>query len=193
MAKYNPGTLIPWEGNLYALPILQNSIVAKATKIEFTILKEKQKDLLTFIFKDNGCGMDEELLKRVENPYATSRTTRKVGLGIPMFKAGAEAAGGMFSIASKLGEGTCIQAGYKLSHWDCPPLGDMAQTIYTSVICNENINFLYLHRVDAREFRFDTREIRRTLGEDVPFNLPEVMAWIKEYLAEGIHTLYGGA
>ena len=181
------------EISLHVLDIIQKSIAAQASLIEICIDISHECDKLLVSVSDNGCGMDEELLKRVENPYATSRTTRKVGLGIPMFKAGAEAAGGMFSIASKLGEGTCIQAGYKLSHWDCPPLGDMAQTIYTSVICNENINFLYLHRVDAREFRFDTREIRRTLGEDVPFNLPEVMAWIKEYLAEGIHTLYGGA
>ncbi len=181
------------EISLHVLDIIQNSLTAQASLIEISIEVSHESDKLRVSVFDNGCGMDEELLKRVENPYATSRTTRKVGLGIPMFKAGAEAAGGCFSLSSKLGEGTCIKAEYKLSHWDCPPLGDMAQTIYTSVICNENVNFLYLHKVDECEFRFDTREIRRTLGEDVPFNLPEVMAWIRDYLTEGIHTLYGGA
>ena len=179
------------EISLHVLDIIENSIAAGATLVETEVEVEHEKDRLRVSVRDNGRGMEEEFLKRVVDPFVTSRTTRKVGLGIPMFKAGAEAAGGRFLIQSHPGVGTYIEASYQISNWDRPPLGDMAQTLYAVVMCNERIDFTYLYTVDAKSFRFDTREIRQTLG-DIPFHTPEVSVWIREYLHEGIEALYGG-
>lgn len=180
------------EISLHVLDIIQNSIAADATLITVEVEIQHKKDWMRVAVTDNGRGMDEELLKRVESPFTTSRTTRKVGLGIPMFKAGAQAAGGAFELRSERGVGTFVQAEYRISHWDRPPLGNMAETIFTTVICNETINFIYEYTVDDDLFRFDTREIKAVLGNDVPLNMPDVAAWIKNVLTEGIDALYGG-
>ena len=180
------------EISLHVLDIIQNSIVAEATLVTIEVEVQHERDWMRVAVGDNGRGMNEDLLARVISPFTTSRTTRKVGLGIPMFKAGAEAAGGAFAIRSKVGEGTFIQAEYAISHLDRPPLGDMAETIYATVICNPTLDFAYHYQVDQAEYRFDTREVKQILGEGIPLNLPEVAAWIKDDLTEGIHVLYGG-
>lgn len=177
---------------LHVLDIIQNSIVAGATLITIEVEIRHERDWMRVAVIDNGKGMDEELLKKVISPFTTSRTTRKVGLGIPMFKAGAEAAGGAFTIRSKPNDGTFIQAEYQISNWDRPPLGDMVETLYATIICNEQIDFVYAYMVDGNSYSFDTREVRAILGEDVPLNTPEVATWIKNELTEGVHTLYGG-
>jgi len=179
------------EISLHVLDIIENSIAAGATLIEVEAEVVHAEDRLRVSVRDNGRGMEEALLRRVTDPFVTSRTTRRVGLGIPMFKAGAEAAGGSFRLESKPGEGTYIEARYRISHWDRPPLGDMAQTMYAVVMSNEEIAFTYLYTVDGKSFRFDTREIRQTLGE-IPLHTPAVSAWVKDYLLEGIEALYGG-
>lgn len=180
------------ELSLHVLDIIQNSIVAGATLVVIEVEVQHDRDWMRIAIQDNGRGMDEALLERVVSPFTTSRTTRKVGLGIPMFKAGAEAAGGAFEIRSKVGEGTFIQAEYAISNIDRPPLGDIAETIYATVICNPTLDFVFQYRVNQEEYLFDTREIKKVLGGEVPLNLPQVAAWIKEDLVEGIHALYGG-
>lgn len=180
------------ELSLHVLDIIQNSIVAEATDIEIQIEVQHAKDWMRISIRDNGRGMNEELLKNVISPFTTSRTTRKVGLGIPMFKAGAEAAGGAFQIRSKPGEGTFIQAEYRISHLDRPPLGDIAETLYATIICNPEIDFDFLYQVDEKAYRFSTREVREILGEGIPLNTPDVAAWIKSELNEGIDALNGG-
>lgn len=180
------------ELSLHVLDIIQNSIVAEATFIELQIEVRHGKDWMRIAILDNGRGMDEALLERVISPFTTSRTTRKVGLGIPMFKAGAESAGGAFQIRSKLGEGTFIQAEYSISHLDRPPLGDMAETLYATIICNPDVDFGFTYTVDGMAYEFDTRQVRQVLGEEVPLNTPEVAQWIKEELTEGIAALNGG-
>lgn len=180
------------EISLHVLDIIQNSIAAEATVIITEVEVQHARDWMRVSVEDNGRGMDENLLANVTSPFTTSRTTRKVGLGIPMFKAGAEAAGGAFTIRSTPGKGTFIQAEYQISHLDRPPLGDMAETMYVTVVTNPGIDFVYKYTVNTETYDFDTREIRSILGGDVPLNMPEVSAWIRNDLTEGIHALYGG-
>ncbi len=184
--------MIMKEISLHLLDIAENSIAAGAKNVIVTVEVDHGGDMLRATVEDDGCGMDGEQAKRVLSPFATSRTTRKVGLGIPFFKEGAEGCGGDFWLKSEKGVGTAISASYRISHIDRPPLGDMAETMLTVVCCNPEVDFVYLYRVDGAEFRFDTKEIRATLGPEVPLNLPQVAAWIKDYLNEGIRELNGG-
>ena len=179
------------EISLHALDIIQNSIAAKSTLIEIELHVDHAKDRMVLSISDNGCGMTEAFQREVQDPFVTSRTTRKVGLGIPMFKAGAEAAGGAFFLQSASGAGTRIEACYQISHWDRPPLGNMAETLYASILCNENVDFVFLYTTDDRSFHADMREIKAVLG-GVPLHTPEVCAWLREYLYEGIEALNGG-
>lgn len=180
------------EISLHVLDIVQNSLSAGATLITTRVKVEHAKDRLVVSVEDNGRGMDEEFAKNVVSPFTTTRTTRKVGLGIPFFKAGAEETGGTFELESKLGVGTYICAAYVISNIDRPPLGDMAETMYALVMCNEKIDFVYDYTVDEKAFVFDTREIRQTLGDGVPFTEPAVSEWVREYLYQGIEELNGG-
>lgn len=180
------------EISLHVLDIVQNSIVAGAKHITVEVEVRHSKDWMRVAVGDDGCGMDQAMLEKVISPFTTSRTTRKVGLGIPMFKAGAEQAGGAFLIRSKPGEGTFIQAEYQISHLDRPPLGDMAETMVATVACNPELDFVYDYQVDGNTFRFDTKQIRSVLGEDVPLNMPDVVSWMKDFLVEGINELNGG-
>ena len=133
-----------------------------------------------------------ETLKAVTDPFYTTRTTRKVGLGIPMFKENAELTGGTFSIESTVGAGTKMRAGFVLSSIDRPPLGDLAATMISLVVSNPEFHFHLDYLVDGQSFSFDTEEIRAVLGP-VPLDSPEVVSWMKDYLEEGIESLHGGA
>lgn len=178
---------------LHILDIIQNSISAHAKLVQVIIEEDDEADVLRITIIDDGCGMDEEFLQYVTSPFATTRTTRKVGLGIPMFRESAISSGGCFSIDSKKGEGTSIVAQYRRSHIDRPPLGDMAETMLTVIVSNpETPDFLYRHTFGDREYVIDTRLIRQTLGEEIPLNMPSVMAWIKEDLQAGLQELFGG-
>lgn len=111
----------------HILDIAQNSIRAQASRVEIDLQENATEDSLVITIKDNGCGMDEAIVAKVTDPFFTSRTVRKVGLGIPLFKQNAEATGGNLKIESKTGEGTIIEAKFGLSHWDRPPMGDIAE------------------------------------------------------------------
>ena len=108
-----------------------------------------------------------------------------------MFQAGAQAAGGTFSLQSEPGRGTRIDASYRISHLDRPPLGNMAETLYASILCNQEIDFIFVYTVDGNSFRADTREIKAVLG-NVSFHTPEVSLWLREYFCESIDALNGG-
>lgn len=184
--------MIMKEISLHLLDIVQNSLSAGANLIEVSVEIDTVADLLTVSVTDDGGGMDEETQRNVISPFYTSRDTRKVGLGIPFFKEGAEGCGGSFSLSSKPGAGTKIGASYRISHIDRPPLGDMAETMLTLCVCNKKVDFVLRCARDDKEFLFDTREIRLALGDGVPFHTPEVMEWLKGYLAEGIEEVNGG-
>ena len=178
------------EISLNILDVAQNSVRAEASLIEISVCGDTKKDLLTVTIKDDGCGMSEEQVKNVTDPFFTTRTTRKIGLGIPFFKQSAEITGGSFEIRSELGKGTVTKAVYVLSSIDRMPVGDMSQTMHQLITAYENIDFLYVHRVGEKSFEVDTRELKNVLA-GVSFNTPEVMMWLMEFLKEGEAELYG--
>ena len=180
------------EISLNILDIAQNSIRADATLIEIDIAENIADDSFVFSIKDNGCGMSEEMVKNVTDPFVTTRTTRKIGLGIPLLRSMAQAAGGDLKIESRLGEGTVVTATFSHSHIDRQPLGDIASVISSLISMNPDIDFVYTHIYNESDFSLDTRELRSVLGE-VSFSEPSVALWISEYVNEGLTEIYGGA
>ena len=173
------------ELSLNILDIAQNSIVANATLIEIEIEVDSQ-DFLSITIRDNGKGMDEETVKNVINPFYTSRTTRKVGLGVPFFKQAAEDTGGHFSIESEVGKGTTIKAVFDTSNIDYTPLGEVWDTVAALIQMNENIDFVYTVKKDGEEFVCDTRQLKEIM-EGMPLSDLNVVMWIKEFIREN-HT-----
>ena len=171
------------EISLNVLDIAQNSIKAGATLVEIEVARKPEEEFLMLSITDNGCGMDEEQLEHVIDPFFTSRSTRKIGLGVPFLKQAAEASGGDFSITSKKGVGTQVKATFHTDHIDCMPLGDINSTIFSLVTINEQLDFTYTYKVDDRQFTLDTREIREILG-DVSFQNPDVTSFLRAYLSE---------
>ena len=174
------------ELSLNILDVAKNSVTAGATKIG--ILVEETPGRLTITITDNGCGMTPEFVRQVTDPFTTTRTTRKVGLGIPFFKLTAEATGGQFSIDSTLGVGTTTTAFYHTGHIDMMPVGDMVSTMVTLISMNPDMDFVFHHTLDGRDFTLDTREIKAVL-EDVPIDSPEVVLFIRDSLTEGEEEL----
>lgn len=171
------------EISLNILDIVQNSIKAEATFIHINIEVNSDKDLLIVEIKDNGKGMTKEEIRKVEDPFYTTRTTRSIGLGIPFFKHAAQSTKGQFQIESQPGIGTTVKASFILSHIDRMPLGNMVETIHLLITMNPDIDYIYSYKVNKKEFLLDTKELHEILG-DVPLNLPEVSTFIKEYLQE---------
>lgn len=132
---------------------------------------------------DNGCGMSEEQVARVKDPFFTTRTTRKVGLGVPLFRMSAESTGGSFNIESELGVGTKTTATYCTDHLDMLPLGDMTATMTSLISVNPDLDFVYIRTVDGKSFTLDTRELRAVL-EGVPLNTPDVLIFIRDMINE---------
>lgn len=180
------------EISLNILDVAENSTRAGASLIRITVDADFRADRLTVIIADDGCGMTKEQADRVCDPFFTSRTTRKVGLGVPFFKYAAESTGGTFAIESEVGVGTTVTAVFVLSHIDRMPLGDITSTMHTLVTCHPDTDFLYVYRYDGKSFEMDTREFRQIL-EGVPFTSPEVSDYIKEYLTENKLETDGGA
>lgn len=177
------------ELSLHILDIVQNSVAAGAKFITLDLTEDVNTDLLEFSIKDDGCGMTEETLKKVTDPFTTGRTTRRVGLGIPLLKAAAELTGGGLELTSEPGVGTTVTARFVYDSIDRQPLGNMAETILGLITSYENIDFVYYHRVNEKEFTIDTREIKGILGE-VSLNEPEVVLWLSGFLNENETELY---
>lgn len=176
------------EISLNILDVAENSVKAKASLVEITVSEQPAVDRLTVMIRDNGCGMNEEQLTRVTDPFFTSRTTRKVGLGIPFLKMAAEMTGGSLDMTSTPGVGTTVKATFGYHHIDRMPLGNLVDTVCTLVQCNPDIDFLYTHQYGKEKYVMDTREFRAVLG-DVPLNTPDVIAYLRDYLREGDRDL----
>jgi anti-sigma regulatory factor (Ser/Thr protein kinase) len=173
---------------LHILDIAENSISAGANKIRISIIENHRDDLLEIEIEDNGKGMDPATLAYITDPFVTSRTTRKVGLGIPFFKAAAETCDGTFSIQSKQGLGTLVRAVFKHSHIDRMPLGDISGTLHTLVIGTPEVNWVFEYNVGQDSFVFDDKPIKETL-EGVPLSEPAVMKFVREMIYEGINSV----
>lgn len=176
------------ELSLNILDIAQNSISAGASLIEIKVKENTAKNLMNISITDNGCGMDEEQVRLVRDPFYTTRTTRKVGMGIPLFQMEAEMTGGALDIESEKGKGTRIEAVFHTDHWDFIPLGDIVSTVVTLVTMNTDRDFIYSHEFDSETFKIDTRVLKDIL-EGVPLDTHEVQLWIKEYINEQLSSL----
>ena len=175
------------ELSLNILDIVENSTKAKAEIIEIKII-DKNNDF-SITIKDNGTGMSDETLRSVSDPFYTTRTTRKVGMGIPLFRFAAEQTGGSLTISSRYidespaDHGTTLTATFDKSHIDFTPLGDIVSTIVTLIQGHSNVDFVFYHQLEDKIIMLDTRELRAVL-EDVPLDTFEVLVWIRENLEE---------
>lgn len=176
------------ELSLNILDIAENSLKAKASLTK--ILLEENDETLRITIADNGIGMSEEMCKRVTDPFCTSRTTRKVGLGIPFFKLGAEQTGGNFQIESRSKEeypdnhGTIVSALYFKKHIDFTPLGDVTETLVTLIQGHPDTDIYFSHKKGNGKVELDTRQIRAELGDEIPLSEIEVLIFIRDYLNE---------
>ena len=175
--------------SLHLLDLTQNSVTAGASLVEIQLTLE-ENGWLTMVLRDDGKGMSPELLARVTSPFATTRTTRKVGLGVPFFKQAALGTGGSFHIQSEVGRGTEVTAVFRLDSIDRMPMGDLCGTLHTLITFHPDTDFLCEYRVDDRGFTLDTRQFREILG-GVPLDEPEVSQYIKEYLEENLRETNG--
>lgn len=172
--------------SMHIMDILQNSTRAKATEITLEVLEDSVQDTLTLIFKDNGCGMDAETVQKVINPFFTTRTTRKVGLGLPLLKQNSEQTGGSMRIESTVGVGTTVTAVFGLTHLDTPPMGDLAGTMVLTISANPDIRFIFHYKRDNDiDYLLNTDEIYEIL-DGMSINDPEVIESLKEMIAENI-------
>ncbi|MBR3493985.1 MAG: sensor histidine kinase [Clostridia bacterium] len=177
---------------LHLLDIVQNSVTAGASLVEIGF-HLAEDGMLSMSVRDDGCGMSPELLARVRNPFVTTRTTRKVGLGIPLLQQNAMASGGDVTLESELGRGTTITARFNTASIDCLPLGDLAETLATIIMGSpDKPDFSLTCSSPAGEMDFSTREVRAVLGEEVSLAEPEVVQWIRDSLREEIEPILGG-
>ncbi len=177
------------ELSLNILDVAQNSITAGASLITIEVSENTTQHTLLIGIYDNGKGMSEEQVKSVIDPFFTTRTTRKVGMGIPLFKMAAEQTGGRLEIKSEIGVGTEVRAYFMTDSVDFTPLGDVASTVQMLITMNTDRDFLYKHSVNGKEFVVDTREIKEILG-DVPLDTYEVSQWLIDFIKENTEVLY---
>lgn len=169
---------------LHILDIVDNSIKAEATKILIGVKEDLVKDTLEIRIEDNGKGMSKEMVSHVMDPFVTTRTTRKVGLGIPFFKAAAEACNGGLTIQSELGIGTTVNVLFQNSHIDRMPLGDLQGTFTNLIIGAPETNFVIQYSCNEKFFEFDDKEMKTELA-GIPLSDPAVIGFVKESLEEG--------
>ncbi len=179
------------ELSLNILDIVENSIKSGAKNVELTIEENSKEDLLSITVKDDGKGMDESFLKIIFDPFVTTSTNKKVGLGLPLLKEEAENCKGGMEIQSKPGKGTVVIVKFRRSHIDRPPMGDLASTIISVIATNPDIHFSYKHSVDGKTFKLDTNEIKEIAGESSLRDV-KILKWIESYVRENIKSLYGG-
>ncbi|MCK4988315.1 MAG: ATP-binding protein [Desulfobacterales bacterium] len=153
---------------------MENGITAGGNCIWIEVEEARQKNQFKIVIRDNGSGMPVEKLENINDPFITSRTTRRVGLGLSLLAAATERCEGTLRVDSEPGKGTAIEATFRFNHIDRAPLGDMAATITTLIMGNPGIDFVYSHRIDGKEFSLDTREIRTEM-EDLSLSDPVVI------------------
>ncbi len=176
------------ELSLHILDVLENALAAGATCVDLIIEEDLTSDRLTVTVRDDGRGMDAEQLKRIYDPFFTTRTTRHVGLGVPLFKAAAERCNGELTVTSQPGKGTTLRAIFQHSHIDRVPLGDIEGTLLAFILSGAcDLHYVHqvgVHQVGAEAFEFHTADIRAELG-DIPLTHSAVRNWLQEFISEG--------
>ena len=168
---------------LYTLDIAQNSITAQAKRLDITLTEEGET--ITLSIRDDGTGMAPELLARVSDPFTTTRTTRAMGLGLPLLRLAAEQTGGSVFITSEPGKGTEVTATFLADHIDCPPWGDLPGTVAMLITGNPEINVCFEYHAGETAFSISTNEIKEIL-DGIPLNHPKVMLLVKEMIKENL-------
>ena len=174
------------ELSLHLLDVAKNSVAAGAGHVELE-LTEDGNGWLTIAIRDDGRGMTPEFLSQVTDPFTTTRTTRKVGLGLPLLRLTAEQTGGSLDIQSEVGNGTTVTARFWRRHMDCPPLGDLAGAVALLIQGSPDVELTYRHATLRGEAALSTAELREILGGDISLAEPEVFAWIQDYRTEQEH------
>lgn len=180
------------EISLHILDLVQNSIEAGATEVKLEIIEDLTKDSMIIRVSDNGRGMNKQLRQLVIDPFITTRTTRRIGLGLPLMDMSTKRCGGYLNIDSTPGEGTVIEAMYQHSHFDRPPMGNLVETIKSILVANSALQFFYYHTVNNKTLTVSSQEISDIL-DGVPLTQPDVLIWLHGYLSDNIANLYGGA
>ena len=176
------------ELSLHILDIAENGITAGADCVHITVDEQRASNRVELSIKDNGPGIPKEMIETVTDPFVTSRTTRRVGLGLSLLAAAAKRCDGEFIIDSAPEKGTTVNAAFAFDHIDRAPVGDMAATITTLMAGNPNIDFVYFHQINKNDFSLDTREIKREL-EGVPLNEPAVIHHLTELIRKELEKL----
>lgn len=176
------------ELSLHLLDIVENSITAEAKRIKITVQEDSKTDLLKMIVEDDGKGMNAEMVARVVDPFTTTRTTRKVGLGIPFLKAAAEACNGLLEIKSQPGKGTTLVVQFKRSHIDRMPLGDLVNTIINLLVSNPQVHWIFEYIFNDQSYLFDDEPVKKEL-EGLPLSEPDILNCLHEMLNSGIREI----
>lgn len=176
--------------SLHILDLIQNSTAVNSTLINLDIIDSIEDNIFSFRIKDNGKGMSKEFLEKVTDPYSTTRTTRKVGLGLPLIKMNAENAGGGFEIESQVGEGTVLKFWFEHNNIDRPPMGDLAGVLVLTIAHNEDIRFIMTYKTDKDTYIFDTEEIKETL-DGISINNNDIIIFLREMIEENIKEIRG--
>ena len=179
------------ELSLHILDVVENGITAGGNCIWIEVDEARKKDQLKIVIRDNGSGMPIEKLENINDPFITSRTTRRVGLGLSLLSAATERCDGTLRVDTRPGKGTEIEATFRYNHIDRAPLGDMAATITTLVTGNPGIDFVYSHRIDGNDFSLDTREIRAEM-DDLSLSHPVVIQHLSEIIHSALKELLTG-
>ncbi|MCK5421581.1 MAG: ATP-binding protein [Thermodesulfobacteriota bacterium] len=174
--------------SLHILDLVENSITAGAKRVEIRIVEDSRKDMRTIELKDDGRGMSKEMARKVLDPFVTTRTTRKVGLGLSLFAQAAKSCNGEAKIDSEPGKGTRLEGTFQLSHIDLKPWGSMVTTLLTLIVGNPEIDFFYQHRKNGFEYTLDTKMIKKELGE-VPLSHPEVIKVLISDLKDNLNQI----
>lgn len=175
------------ELSLHILDIVQNSIHAKATKIEIKILEDLKANILSITITDNGSGMKKEVIENILDPFFTTKN-KKTGLGIPLFKQHAELAGGDLILKSEPGKGTELKATFEHDNFDRQPMGNIVQTIVSLIRSNPEIDYIYQHKVNKKEFELNMVEIKQEL-EGLPVNSPEIIGFLEQMMSENLKEI----
>ena len=174
--------------SLHILDIVENAIAAKARKIEILVIEEPREDRLTIEIHDDGIGMDEQASKKATDPFFTTRTSRKVGLGLSLMAQAAQEAGGTLRIESALGKGTKVAASFQYRHIDRKPLGNMIETMTTLFLGNPELEISYVHQKDGKSYVLNSQMLKERF-KCGSLTHPEVIQWVKMHLKEGLKQI----
>lgn len=173
------------ELSLHIMDIIENGINAGGDLISLSVGEDRKDNCLRITITDNGRGISSEILEKVLDPFYTTRETRRVGLGLSLFREASKRCAGKFNIASREGKGTQVEASFQLDHIDLPPMGDLASTITTLIMGNPGVDFVYTHEGEGEPFHLDTRVIAKEL-DGVKISHPQVIKHIAEMIRESL-------